>query len=71
MLISHRFTTAMQADIIHVLENGRVIESGSHTELLELGGRYALSWNEQMSRAKGGAHEAENDRSAEKPEGTD
>ncbi len=70
LLISHRFTTAMQADAIHVLENGRVIESGSHTELLELGGRYALSWNEQMSRAKGGAHEAENDRSAEKPEGT-
>jgi ATP-binding cassette subfamily B protein len=48
LIITHRFTTAMYADIIHVMESGRVIESGSHAELLALNGRYAQSWREQM-----------------------
>jgi ATP-binding cassette subfamily B protein len=48
-MITHRFTTAMQADVIHVMERGRVIESGSHEELLVAGGRYAASWRRQMS----------------------
>ncbi|MFW5973274.1 MAG: ABC transporter ATP-binding protein, partial [Bacteroidota bacterium] len=48
IIITHRFTTAMQADIIHVMENGQVVETGTHTELLERGGRYASSWYEQM-----------------------
>ena len=56
LIITHRFTTAMQADIIHVMDRGRVIESGSREELLAAGGRYALSWTQQMrgsvSRAK-------------------
>jgi len=38
----------MQADVIHVLEEGRVVESGSHESLLERGGRYARSWRAQM-----------------------
>ena len=49
LMITHRFTTAMQADVIHVMERGRVIESGSHEELLVAGGRYAASWRRQMS----------------------
>jgi ATP-binding cassette subfamily B protein len=48
LIITHRFTTAMQADIIHVMDKGRVIESGSHEKLLTAGGRYALSWTQQM-----------------------
>lgn len=48
VIITHRFTTAMQADIIHVMEKGKVVESGTHEELLALGGRYATSWREQM-----------------------
>jgi len=48
LMITHRFTTAMYADIIHVMEHGRVIESGSHAELLARNGRYAQSWREQM-----------------------
>ncbi|MEN6313946.1 MAG: ABC transporter ATP-binding protein [Clostridiaceae bacterium] len=48
LIITHRFTTAMQADTIHVMERGRIIESGSHEELLAAGGRYALSWTQQM-----------------------
>lgn len=48
LIITHRFTTAMQADIIHVMDRGRIVESGSHEALLALGGRYAFSWNRQM-----------------------
>ncbi|WP_420456409.1 ABC transporter ATP-binding protein [Rubrivirga sp.] len=52
LLITHRFTTAMRADVIHVVEHGAVVESGSHAELLELGGRYATSWRDQMEQAR-------------------
>ena len=51
-VITHRFTVAMQADIIHVMDEGRVVESGTHRELLALDGRYAASWTEQTRRAK-------------------
>src|SRR6185295_6702514 len=34
ILVTHRFTTAMQADVIHVMEHGKVVESGSHGELV-------------------------------------
>ncbi len=48
LMITHRFTTAMHADIIHVLDKGRVVESGTHQELILLGGSYARSWTAQM-----------------------
>jgi ATP-binding cassette subfamily B protein len=53
LMITHRFTTAMYADIIHVMDDGCIVESGSHTELLALGGRYAQSWQAQMQTAYG------------------
>ncbi len=55
VVITHRFTVAMQADVIHVMEDGQVVESGSHRELLALGGRYAQSWSEQTRRAENAA----------------
>lgn len=41
VLISHRFSTVRMADRIIVIEDGRIVEQGTHAELLELGGRYA------------------------------
>ncbi len=48
IVITHRFTLAMQADIIHVMRAGQIVESGSHNELLNLNGLYAQSWRDQM-----------------------
>ncbi len=41
ILISHRFSTVQMADRIYVLDQGRIIEEGSHADLLRLNGRYA------------------------------
>lgn len=49
LIITHRFTIAMRTDIIHVLDDSRLVESGTHQELLELDGFYARSWKDQMS----------------------
>ena len=41
VVISHRFSTVRLADHIYVVEDGRVVEQGSHDELVALGGTYA------------------------------
>ncbi len=53
ILITHRFTIAMRADIIHVMHEGQIVESGSHEQLIARGGRYAESWFEQMRASAG------------------
>lgn len=47
ILITHRFTTAMFADVIHVMSDGRIVESGTHDELINAGGLYAQRWTAQ------------------------
>ncbi len=46
LVIAHRLSTIRRADAIHVLEKGEIVESGSHDELIRLGGRYARLWKE-------------------------
>jgi ATP-binding cassette subfamily B protein len=58
ILISHRFSTVRRADRICVLEHGRVVELGSHAELMELGGRYRTMFDLQAQRF-GGAEDEE------------
>ncbi|MFK4110655.1 ABC transporter ATP-binding protein [Streptomyces sp. NPDC002176] len=44
LVVAHRLTTAARADRVVVMEHGRVVEDGHHTELLALDGRYADMW---------------------------
>ncbi|NTU84832.1 MAG: ABC transporter ATP-binding protein [Chloroflexales bacterium] len=55
LIITHRFTVAMRADVIHVMDQGQIVESGSHNDLVELDGSYAAAWAEQMSGGYVGA----------------
>jgi ABC-type multidrug transport system fused ATPase/permease subunit len=48
-MIAHRLSTAKRSDIIIVLDKGRVIEQGTHDELLELNGMYTKLWNDQQN----------------------
>jgi len=50
ILISHRFSTVRHADRICVLERGRVVELGTHDELMQLGGRYHTMFGLQAQR---------------------
>jgi len=58
-LISHRFATVSMADRILVLEDGRLIEAGSHEELMASGGRYARMYELQHRQLREHAEEEE------------
>ena len=55
VVVSHRLAALVHVDVIHVLERGRLVESGSHGELVQAGGTYAALWRAQ--------HELEGERS--------
>ncbi|KAG2428694.1 hypothetical protein HXX76_011399 [Chlamydomonas incerta] len=52
IFVAHRLSTAAQCDQIVVLDDGRVVESGTHSELLARGGRYAELWARQASHVE-------------------
>ena len=48
IIIAHRLSTVMNADKIVVLSKGKLLEEGTHRDLLKSGGQYALMWNKQF-----------------------
>ncbi len=50
IIISHRLSTTRMADIIYMLENGEIIEQGSHDELMQTGGKYAEMFLKQAEK---------------------
>jgi ATP-binding cassette subfamily B protein len=50
ILIAHRLATVARADVIHVLEKGRIIERGGHDDLLKAGSLYAAMWRQQQAQ---------------------
>jgi ATP-binding cassette subfamily B protein len=52
VMIAHRLSTIMHADRIHVLEKGKIIETGNHLQLLEEKGLYYAMWRQQIGERK-------------------
>jgi ABC-type transport system involved in Fe-S cluster assembly fused permease/ATPase subunit len=52
LVIAHRLSTIVHAHEIIVLDAGKIIERGSHQELLEKAGRYSYMWNLQQSKSQ-------------------
>ncbi len=52
VLIAHRLSTIMHADTIHVLEQGRIVESGAHEQLLAMKGLYYALWRQQVGERR-------------------
>ena len=59
LVIAHRLSTIVGADLIYVIQDGRIIENGSHTDLIEHGGAYEKLYALQFAEDAGLPHVAE------------
>jgi len=57
ILIAHRLSTVLHADVIFVLEKGRIVESGRHEMLLDAKGLYYAMWRQQIGEERDGVGE--------------
>ncbi|WP_292347139.1 MULTISPECIES: hypothetical protein [unclassified Methanoregula] len=48
LLIAHRLSTIIYTDVIYIMERGRIIETGSHADLLKQKGLYYPMWRQQI-----------------------
>jgi ATP-binding cassette subfamily B protein len=59
IIVAHRLTTAMRADRVVLIDEGGVVEDGTHSELLEIGGRYAAMFENWARHSQDGMSLAE------------
>jgi ABC-type transport system involved in Fe-S cluster assembly fused permease/ATPase subunit len=59
LVVAHRLSTIINADMILVVQDGKIIERGKHKDLLAFGGEYYSIWNRQKSERseQNGAHQ--------------
>ena len=55
LIITHRLSIAMRADVIHVMQNGQIVESGNHHDLVAMEGLYSRSWRAHTESASSDA----------------
>jgi ATP-binding cassette subfamily B protein len=67
IMIAHRLSTIMHADVIYVLEKGRITESGAHADLLQEKGLYYAMWRQQIGERRTDRTSTENNTEAELP----
>jgi ATP-binding cassette subfamily B protein len=60
ILIAHRLSTIMHADVIYVLEKGKIVETGSHQNLLQQKGLYYAMWRQQVGERRVFGNETQN-----------
>lgn len=56
ILVAHRLSTVLHADRIYVMERGRIVETGRHSDLLEKKGLYYAIWRQQVNQSPGLSH---------------
>ena len=69
-VIAHRLSTIAGADVIVVVENGRIVQTGTHQELMDLGGKYRTMVEQQVKMTLGSVRTAESGHSPHSPHST-